>query len=199
MTMDTVYNYTTLSKNPNDTKAIQQEVNKVGKNAKSMNEVDAHIFCMFQVIEQQLTLDELETSVNTSSASSEIDAGETDLALGKINGGRRVDYVLQEAPLEIINEYLFALTSHVCYWYELHTDKNKSVDKSYIFFFYFVISGTRKMQLCLLWRKFIRRSASMLIQKYHNQLWQLNDHHQQALSNRIPWASWIQKKNLCIL
>lgn len=137
MTMDTVYNYTTLSKNPNDTKAIQQEVNKVGKNAKSMNEVDAHIFCMFQVIEQQLTLDELETSVNTSSASSEIDAGETDLALGKINGGRRVDYVLQEAPLEIINEYLFALTSHVCYWYELHTDKNKSVDKSYIIFFLF--------------------------------------------------------------
>lgn len=69
-----------------------------------------------QVINEQLTLDELENSANTSSASSEIDTGETDLALGKLNAGKRIDYVLQEAPLEIINEYLFALTSHVCYW-----------------------------------------------------------------------------------
>lgn len=74
---------------------------------------------MLKVIDEQLSLDELEVSANTSSASSEIDTGETDLALGKINGGRRIDYVLQEAPLEIINEYLFALTSHVCYWYVL--------------------------------------------------------------------------------
>lgn len=58
----------------------------------------------------------METSANTSSASSEIDTGETDMALGKFNAGKRIDYVLQEAPLEIINEYLFALTSHVCYW-----------------------------------------------------------------------------------
>ncbi|RVE44492.1 hypothetical protein evm_010896 [Chilo suppressalis] len=33
-----------------------------------------------------------------------------------LNGGRRVDYVLQETPLEMINEYLFAMSSHVCYW-----------------------------------------------------------------------------------
>lgn len=64
-------------------------------------------------------MDDLETSGNNSGASSEIDTGETDLALGKMNGGRRIDYVLQEAPLEIINEYLFALTSHVCYWYAI--------------------------------------------------------------------------------
>lgn len=69
------------------------------------------------MIDEQLTLDELEPSGNTSSASSEIDVSETDAALGKMNGGRRIDYVLQESPLEIINEYLFALTSHVCYWY----------------------------------------------------------------------------------
>ncbi|KAJ8704887.1 hypothetical protein PYW08_012207 [Mythimna loreyi] len=36
--------------------------------------------------------------------------------LGRLNGGRRVDYVLQEAPLEMINEYLFAMSSHVGYW-----------------------------------------------------------------------------------
>lgn len=72
-------------------------------------------FC-WQVIDEQLTLDEIVNSTNTSGASSEVDTGETDLALGSINAGRRIDYVLQEAPLEIINEYLFAITSHVCYW-----------------------------------------------------------------------------------
>lgn len=36
--------------------------------------------------------------------------------VGQLNGGRRIDYVLQEAPLESFNEYLFALSSHVCYW-----------------------------------------------------------------------------------
>merc|ERR1719369_1631203 len=34
----------------------------------------------------------------------------------KINSGKRVDYVLQEAPLESFNEYLFAIASHLCYW-----------------------------------------------------------------------------------
>lgn len=65
--------------------------------------------------------DEADTGVtvhntSVSSASSEVDAGETDLPLGVLNGGRRIDYVLQEAPLEFFNEYLFALSSHVCYW-----------------------------------------------------------------------------------
>ncbi len=39
------------------------------------------------------------------------------IRIGKLNGGCRIDYVLQEAPLESFNEYLFALTSHVGYWY----------------------------------------------------------------------------------
>lgn len=43
------------------------------------------------------------------------DAGH-DIKIGKLNAGRRIDYVLQEAPFEYINEYLFALSSHVCYW-----------------------------------------------------------------------------------
>ncbi|XP_011297093.1 phospholipase DDHD2 isoform X2 [Fopius arisanus] len=38
------------------------------------------------------------------------------LKVGQLNGGRRIDYVLQEAPFEYINEYIFALTAHVCYW-----------------------------------------------------------------------------------
>ncbi|XP_008200242.1 phospholipase DDHD2 [Tribolium castaneum] len=40
----------------------------------------------------------------------------TDLPLGILNNNRRIDYVLQEAPFEFFNEYIFALTSHVCYW-----------------------------------------------------------------------------------
>lgn len=38
------------------------------------------------------------------------------LDFGKLNEGKRVDYVLQEKPFEILNEYLFALGSHTCYW-----------------------------------------------------------------------------------
>jgi len=33
-----------------------------------------------------------------------------------INQGARVDHVLQEAPMESFNEYVFALASHLCYW-----------------------------------------------------------------------------------
>ncbi|XP_011707116.1 PREDICTED: phospholipase DDHD2-like, partial [Wasmannia auropunctata] len=44
------------------------------------------------------------------------DDGGANLKIGILNGGRRIDYVLQEAPFEYINEYLFALTSHICYW-----------------------------------------------------------------------------------
>lgn len=35
---------------------------------------------------------------------------------GQLNGGRRIDYVLQETPLESLNQYLFALNSHAVYW-----------------------------------------------------------------------------------
>ena len=34
----------------------------------------------------------------------------------RLNAGRRIDFVLQEAPLESFNEYVFAVTSHLCYW-----------------------------------------------------------------------------------
>ncbi|XP_037088440.1 LOW QUALITY PROTEIN: phospholipase DDHD2-like [Pollicipes pollicipes] len=48
------------------------------------------------------------------------DEGDEDDALslpvGSLNGGRRVDYVLQEKPFESLNEYVFAFQSHLCYW-----------------------------------------------------------------------------------
>lgn len=36
--------------------------------------------------------------------------------VGQLNGGRRIDYVLQEKPIEKLNQYLFALSSHLSYW-----------------------------------------------------------------------------------
>ncbi|XP_039451470.1 uncharacterized protein LOC120430431 isoform X2 [Culex pipiens pallens] len=90
-TMDAVFSITQL--NRPDPKAIEHEVDKV--------------------IEDQL---KFETGSSTVSSVADLDTGETDLPLGKLNGSRRVDYVLQEAPLEFFNEYIFALTSHVCYW-----------------------------------------------------------------------------------
>ncbi|KAK5604153.1 Phospholipase ddhd2 [Crenichthys baileyi] len=39
-----------------------------------------------------------------------------EIEMGMLNGGRRIDYVLQEKPIESFNEYLFAIQSHLCYW-----------------------------------------------------------------------------------
>ncbi|XP_062502045.1 phospholipase DDHD2-like isoform X2 [Corticium candelabrum] len=44
------------------------------------------------------------------------EAGEEDIRIGNLNGGRRIDYVLQEKPIESLNEYLFAFSSHFSYW-----------------------------------------------------------------------------------
>ncbi|KAG7280901.1 hypothetical protein CRUP_009187 [Coryphaenoides rupestris] len=41
---------------------------------------------------------------------------EREIKVGMLNGGRRIDYVLQEKPIESFNEYLFAIQSHLCYW-----------------------------------------------------------------------------------
>ncbi|XP_061766796.1 SEC23-interacting protein [Nerophis ophidion] len=41
---------------------------------------------------------------------------EPQVRIGMLNGGNRIDFVLQEKPIESFNEYLFALQSHLCYW-----------------------------------------------------------------------------------
>uniref|UniRef100_A0A0A1WUX2 Phospholipase DDHD2 n=2 Tax=Zeugodacus cucurbitae TaxID=28588 RepID=A0A0A1WUX2_ZEUCU len=55
-------------------------------------------------------------SDSVSTSQSDSDMVEIDFPLGKLNDSKRIDYVLQEAPLEFINEYIFALGAHVCYW-----------------------------------------------------------------------------------
>nr|CAH0098150.1 unnamed protein product [Daphnia galeata] len=59
--------------------------------------------------------DDLDNSDESAVAEKTTEA-EPVVRIGKLNGGCRIDYVLQEAPLESFNEYLFALTSHVVYW-----------------------------------------------------------------------------------
>ncbi|XP_078047652.1 uncharacterized protein LOC144475532 isoform X2 [Augochlora pura] len=63
-----------------------------------------------KVVEEQL-----QDTPTVSDHQSTNDGGD-DFKVGQLNGGRRIDYVLQEAPLESINEYIFAVRSHVCYW-----------------------------------------------------------------------------------
>ncbi|XP_014485037.1 PREDICTED: uncharacterized protein LOC106749771 isoform X2 [Dinoponera quadriceps] len=67
------------------------------------NEID-------KVVEEQLQQSQNEMEQRNN------DDGGANITIGKLNGGRRIDYVLQEAPFEYINEYIFALTSHICYW-----------------------------------------------------------------------------------
>ncbi|XP_052099369.1 phospholipase DDHD2-like isoform X2 [Mytilus californianus] len=51
-----------------------------------------------------------------SDTASQVSNYEDDMVVGQLNEGRRIDYVLQERPIESFNDYIFALTSHGCYW-----------------------------------------------------------------------------------
>ncbi len=65
-------------------------------------------------IDARETSGDLADTENGESATSQ---DELNIKIGSLNhGGRRVDYVLQERPIESFNEYLFALTSHGSYW-----------------------------------------------------------------------------------
>ena len=76
-----------------------------------INDVSFIFFCWVQQ-------DDLSSRSQDESAIVEKPADlEPVIRIGKLNGGCRIDYVLQEAPLESFNEYLFALTSHVGYWF----------------------------------------------------------------------------------
>lgn len=62
------------------------------------------------VREAQGPSDEAEPSVSAE------DMEQPEIKVGMLNGGRRIDFVLQEKPIESFNEYLFAIQSHLCYW-----------------------------------------------------------------------------------
>ncbi|KAL5112628.1 Phospholipase DDHD2 [Taenia crassiceps] len=60
------------------------------------------------------------SSSRSGDDSDDYDDDEDDVEKGtfpsQLNRGRRLDYVLQEGPLESLNDYLFALSSHAVYW-----------------------------------------------------------------------------------
>ncbi|KAL3863613.1 hypothetical protein ACJMK2_005363 [Sinanodonta woodiana] len=57
---------------------------------------------------QELSKDDDATSIASSH--------EDEIHMGQLNEGRRIDYVLQERPIESFNDYVFSLSSHGCYW-----------------------------------------------------------------------------------
>ncbi|XP_038602554.1 phospholipase DDHD2 isoform X2 [Tachyglossus aculeatus] len=59
---------------------------------------------------------EKSSDVKAEEPSLEVKEEVAPINVGMLNGGRRIDYVLQEKPIESFNEYLFALQSHLCYW-----------------------------------------------------------------------------------
>ncbi|KAH1178601.1 phospholipase DDHD2 isoform X1 [Mauremys mutica] len=76
-------------------------------------------------VEAAATENEAETSLEKQTVHSDMKpeepaaTGKEDtppINVGMLNGGHRIDYVLQEKPIESFNEYLFALQGHLCYW-----------------------------------------------------------------------------------
>lgn len=63
--------------------------------------------------------EELESSVLSEQTE------QPEIKMGMLNGGRRIDFVLQEKPIESFNEYLFALQSHLCYWWAMCNPNSK--------------------------------------------------------------------------
>ncbi|XP_005097689.1 phospholipase DDHD2 isoform X2 [Aplysia californica] len=78
-----------------------------GKATTMENEVQSGMKEMMSHIAQQHSEDD-KASVSSMA--------EEEIHMGQLNEGQRVDYVLQEGPLESFNDYLFALASHSCYW-----------------------------------------------------------------------------------
>ncbi|XP_023218251.1 SEC23-interacting protein-like [Centruroides sculpturatus] len=64
-------------------------------------------------LDMQSNPQEFDDSESTVSTDFNVD---DDVQIGQLNAGKRIDYVLQEKPIESLNEYLFALGSHACYW-----------------------------------------------------------------------------------
>lgn len=102
VTADIKTKFFSSMKNVTDTVCALNPLNKSVNHKAIEKEVD-------QVLDKQLSMEGAEKLESPGSET----PSETQLNLGMLNQGRRFDYVLQEAPLEFFNEYLFALASHV--------------------------------------------------------------------------------------
>lgn len=67
-------------------------------------------------VQAEMLVEDKIASDNATAAVLEEAQRDTEIKVGTLNRGKRVDYVLQEKPIELLNEYIFALASHTCYW-----------------------------------------------------------------------------------
>uniref|UniRef100_A0A8C9SPF0 DDHD domain containing 2 n=1 Tax=Scleropages formosus TaxID=113540 RepID=A0A8C9SPF0_SCLFO len=74
------------------------------------------VFCAHCSSLAALFLTSAGAKVEEVETASEEQKEQQNIKIGMLNGGRRIDYVLQEKPIESFNEYLFAIQSHLCYW-----------------------------------------------------------------------------------
>ena len=101
---------------------LKETMSRVGNDIKQkvMDSVKATLGAVYsvagsitgQTVEQVL---ESELTQGGERSESPVEQQVTELR-SQLNSGRRIDHVLQEAPLESFNEYVFAVTSHLCYW-----------------------------------------------------------------------------------
>lgn len=100
VTADIKTRFMSSVKNVTDTVCALNPLNKTVNQKSIEKEVE-------QVLDKQLSMEGVEKLESPK------DETPTELNLGMLNQGRRFDHVLQEAPLEFFNEYLFALASHM--------------------------------------------------------------------------------------
>lgn len=118
-----------------------------------------------QVLDKQMSQEKGSTSSDKAESPKGSPTFEQPYNLGILNCGKRFDYVLQEAPLEFFNEYLFALASHVVYWVSESLPvviAFPSMTKINLFF------RTRQIRFYLLLRRFTARWVSRLIRRFHS-------------------------------
>uniref|UniRef100_A0A7N8X515 SEC23 interacting protein n=1 Tax=Mastacembelus armatus TaxID=205130 RepID=A0A7N8X515_9TELE len=95
-------------------KSAWQTLNEFARAHTSSAQLQAELAMVANQIEEQEKQVEEEHKIPESPEPQKED--EPQVKIGLLNGGNRIDYVLQEKPIESFNEYLFALQSHLCYW-----------------------------------------------------------------------------------
>uniref|UniRef100_A0A8C4YQA1 SEC23-interacting protein n=1 Tax=Gopherus evgoodei TaxID=1825980 RepID=A0A8C4YQA1_9SAUR len=96
-------------------KSAWQTLNEFARAHTSSTQLQAEL----EKVANQIKEEEEKQVVEAEKSAESPDLSKDEDFLGKVgmlNGGRRIDYVLQEKPIESFNEYLFALQSHLCYW-----------------------------------------------------------------------------------
>nr|XP_026691178.1 phospholipase DDHD2 isoform X1 [Ciona intestinalis] len=83
---------------------------------KGQENINAEVEHEVEEMTHRLMKEQQDKNDNEDNASVTSDIAQLDVGLGRLNGGKRIDYVLQERPLESFNDYLFAFQSHLCYW-----------------------------------------------------------------------------------